>query len=330
MEVYGAARSEGFSPAVIRTQRSKQRAMQALSVFLAGVALAGIILVAADPHGSVELQSRMQGVLASSSPLQQLADEAPAEGSPPPAEAPAASVNAGDIVTFPGDYPNSVRHFLLIGWAMFAIGAGVLFYVGTWSLAEEKRTILHPVSFLSLAFCAMAYYAMYVGLGAEFQGETTPPRVVFPARYSLHLVAVPATLLSLALFTRCDVVTTVSLLGCDVLSFATLFMMGVVTTPQRYLWWIASLLFFCAVVPSLLTLLGNTEAQMQPKIKPLIWILVLGHCAILAASLAGAEGTSALGLSQEVGLLTAVDLITIVAPNFWLVIQQNAEGTVWA
>ena len=90
------------------------------------------------------------------------------------------------------------------------------------------------------------------------------------------------------------------------------------------------MLFFCAVVPSLLTLLGNTEAQMQPKIKPLIWILVLGHCAILAASLAGAEGTSALGLSQEVGLLTAVDLITIVAPNFWLVIQQNAEGTVWA
>jgi len=136
--------------------------MQALSVFLAGVALAGIILVAADPHGSVELQSRMQGVLAPSSPLQQLADEAPAEGSPPAAEAPAASVNAGDIVTFPGDYPNSVRHFLLIGWAMFAIGAGVLFYVGTWSLAEEKRTILHPVSFLTLAFCAMAYCAMYV------------------------------------------------------------------------------------------------------------------------------------------------------------------------
>jgi hypothetical protein len=34
------------------------------------------------------------------------------------------------VVSFPDDYPNSVRHFLLIGFMGMIIGAGIFFYLG--------------------------------------------------------------------------------------------------------------------------------------------------------------------------------------------------------
>ena len=133
------------------------------------------------------------------------ADAAAAEGG----AAPAAAEGGAVVVSFPGDYPNSVKHFMLIGWAMFGIGAGVLFYIGQWALPKEKQTSLHPIAFLVCASCALAYYAMYVGLGVEFQGAAAPPRVVFPARYALHLVAVPTLLVNLSLFAETDLTTTI-------------------------------------------------------------------------------------------------------------------------
>ena len=133
------------------------------------------------------------------------ADAAAAEGD----AAPAAAEGGAAVVTFPGDYPNSVKHFMLIGWAMFGIGAGVLFYIGSWALPTEKQTSLHPIAFLVCASCALAYCAMYVGLGVEFQGAAVPPRVVFPARYALHLVAVPTLLVNLSLFAETDLTTTI-------------------------------------------------------------------------------------------------------------------------
>ena len=34
------------------------------------------------------------------------------------------------VVSFPDDYPNSVRHFLMVGFMGFLIGAGIFFYFG--------------------------------------------------------------------------------------------------------------------------------------------------------------------------------------------------------
>ena len=34
------------------------------------------------------------------------------------------------VVSFPDDYPNSVRHFLMVGFMGFLIGAGIFFYYG--------------------------------------------------------------------------------------------------------------------------------------------------------------------------------------------------------
>ena len=39
------------------------------------------------------------------------------------------------VVTFPDDYPNSVRHFLMIGFLGMLIGAGIFFYMGYGEVA---------------------------------------------------------------------------------------------------------------------------------------------------------------------------------------------------
>jgi hypothetical protein len=47
-------------------------------------------------------------------------------------------------VTFPDDYPNSVRHFLLIGFLGMFIGAIVFFYMG---ISRKVNTVMHVLTF---------------------------------------------------------------------------------------------------------------------------------------------------------------------------------------
>merc|ERR1719183_1673159 len=51
-------------------------------------------------------------------------------------------------VTFPDDYPNSVRHFLLIGFLGMFIGAIVFFYMG---ISRKVNTVMHVLTFFVAA-----------------------------------------------------------------------------------------------------------------------------------------------------------------------------------
>jgi hypothetical protein len=54
-------------------------------------------------------------------------------------------------VTFPDDYPNSVRHFLLIGFLGMFIGAIVFFYMG---ISRKVNTVMHVLTFFIAAVSA--------------------------------------------------------------------------------------------------------------------------------------------------------------------------------
>jgi hypothetical protein len=58
------------------------------------------------------------------------------------AEAPAAADAGGDVV-FPDDYPNSVKHFLMLGAIGFLIGAIVFL---TLNFMRVRRSLAHSVS----------------------------------------------------------------------------------------------------------------------------------------------------------------------------------------
>jgi bacteriorhodopsin len=101
------------------------------------------------------------------------------------------------VVTFPDDYPNSVRHFLLIGFLGMFIGAIVFFYMG---ISRKVNTITHVLTFFIAAVAACAYYAMWAGLGVEYKTTDTTPRVIFWARYLDWVVTTPVCPLSSACF----------------------------------------------------------------------------------------------------------------------------------
>jgi bacteriorhodopsin len=97
------------------------------------------------------------------------------------------------VVTFPDDYPNSVRHFLLIGFLGMFIGAIVFFYMG---ISRKVNTITHVLTFFIAAVAACSYYAMWAGLGVEYKTTDTTPRVIFWARYLDWVITTPVRFLS--------------------------------------------------------------------------------------------------------------------------------------
>jgi hypothetical protein len=100
-------------------------------------------------------------------------------------------------VTFPDDYPNSVRHFLLIGFLGMFIGAIVFFYMG---ISRKVNTVMHVLTFFIAAVSACAYYAEWAGLGVEYKTTDTTPRVIFWAHYLDWVVTGPVC--ASALFTK--------------------------------------------------------------------------------------------------------------------------------
>jgi hypothetical protein len=91
-------------------------------------------------------------------------------------------------VTFPDDYPNSVRHFLLIGFLGMFIGSIVFFYMG---ISRKVNTVSHVLTFFIAAVASCSYYAMWAGLGVEYKTTDTTPRVIFWARYLDWIVTLP-------------------------------------------------------------------------------------------------------------------------------------------
>ena len=115
--------------------------------------------------------------------------EAAAEPAAAAAE-PVAEAAASGEVTFPDDYPNSVKHVLLIGSMAFFIGAIVFLYL---SMTRKKATVAHSLLFLSSAIAAMAYYSMWNGLGVEYKTTDVSPRVIFWSRHVSQLLTVPVS-----------------------------------------------------------------------------------------------------------------------------------------
>jgi len=101
-------------------------------------------------------------------------------------------------VTFPDDYPNSVRHFLLIGFLGMFIGAIVFFYMG---ISRKVNTVMHVLTFFIAAVSACAYYAEWAGLGVEYKTTDTTPRVIFWAHYLDWVVTGPVRCLARYLLT---------------------------------------------------------------------------------------------------------------------------------
>merc|ERR1719263_599632 len=175
-------------------------------------------------------------------------------------------------VTFPDDYPNSVRHFLLIGFLGMFIGAIVFFYMG---ISRKVNTVMHVLTFFVAAVSACAYYAEWAGLGVEYKTTDTTPRVIFWAHYLDWVVTGPLILADLALLSRSDTPTIISLVGNMVLYVICGLIGALTVAPYKYMWWVASLIFLIIVFMLLLQRLNNAEGYGGDALKGLTWLTIL-------------------------------------------------------
>ncbi|KAJ1489374.1 hypothetical protein T484DRAFT_1937304, partial [Baffinella frigidus] len=248
------------------------------------------------------------------------ATPAPAADAPAPdaaAAAPAAAAG-GSGVSFPDDYPNSVKHFLLLGAIGMFLGA-ICFLV--LSNQRAKTTLSHACCFLLAASGAMSYYAMWSGLGVSYKELDTTPRVIFLGRYLGHLITMPLALYNLTLVLKADFPSTFALIGYDLMMVLAGAMGSSTVGSHKYIWWCVSLAFGALVVVDLAKRVSDAGSDTA---KILTYITIFSTCFTPLIWLLGSEGTAALGLSQEVGLVTIVDLVSTVGFGLYLTLNYDA------
>ena len=224
-------------------------------------------------------------------------------------------LDAGDV-TFPDDYPNSVKHVLLIGSLGFFIGTIVLGYL---LLSRKKASVSHSLLFLSSAVAALAYYSMWNGFGVQYKTSDVTPRVIFWSRHLDQLITVPVSffkqvnlcsqsnlaahwqtiLATLTLIAKADSSVVVAVVGEGILFVLAAAVGAATVAPVKYMWWFASALFGVLVIIHLLQRIPEGSHEIH---KHLTYITVVSLIIFSLLWLLGSEGTAALGLSQEVRL----------------------------
>jgi bacteriorhodopsin len=210
------------------------------------------------------------------------------------------------VVTFPDDYPNSVRHFLMIGFLGMLIGAGIFFYMG---ITRKVNTMTHVLVFFIAMLSACSYYAMWQGMGVLFKTIDTTPRVIFWAHYVDWVVTGPLIIACLAMLSKSDLVTLVFMMGVTIFMELCSLIGAMTVAPFKYMWWVAAVAFYIILVYLLIMRLNNAEGYGGQHLKTLTWLTIISWIVYPILWIVGSEGTAALGLSQQVGFITITDLV---------------------
>jgi len=224
------------------------------------------------------------------------------------------------VVSFPDDYPNSVRHFLMVGFFGMLIGAGIFLYFG---ISRKVNTMTHVLTFFVAVLSACSYYAMWSGLGVIYKTTDTTPRVIFWAHYMDWVITGPLLIACLAMLSKSDLVTLVFMMGDTILVILTSLIGAMTVAPYKYFWWIASIAFQVLLGFLLLQRLNNAEGYGGDTLKLLTWLVIISWIVYPILWIVGSEGTAALGLSQQVGLTTITDLVAKVGFCFYLLTHMD-------
>jgi len=246
----------------------------------------------------------------------------------PPAGAPGS-------VTFPEAFPNSVRHWLLIGCLSMMIGAACAIYLAFGQsdgaqdddiplnnkgdekpkpLTLQMRTVL---GFIVCAVAMVAYFGMWSGVWVEFKTSGSTPRVIFFPKYLDWIITTPLLVTMLGLVGKADTATLVAMVGNDVLMVLCWLVGATLTAPYKYVWWVLGVMFFIVV---LLLVARVVERGRNSNLRTLGLILGFSWGVYPLLWVLGSEGTGALGLSQEVALTVLTDMVSKVLFTILIII----------
>ena len=87
---------------------------------------------------------------------------------------------------------------------------------------------------MACAIAALAYYAMYAGVGVQYKTTDVTPRVIFWARYVDRFITTPLLLCALAAFAKAEFPVLVSLIGADMIMMSCLALGAFVAGPDKF------------------------------------------------------------------------------------------------
>ena len=220
-----------------------------------------------------------------------------------------ASPHEPQYISFPDAYPNSVRHWLLIGMLSMCLGAGIVFIFTFVPAKTPPMANVLVFMILSVAMCA--YYCMWAGVFVDFKTTDETPRVIFYPKYLDWIVTCPLTLAVICLVADADSELLVSMAGNAILMVLCGLVGSTIVAPYKYIWWVLGVVFLLIILMILgrvMRLPRNGRAVRRLVlltagvwvVYPIVWIT-------------GSEGTAALGLTQEVALTCGLDLVAKVA-----------------
>ena len=193
-------------------------------------------------------------------------------------------------------------------------------------MAKENKSVIGSFTWMCCAIATLAYYAMWAGVGVQYKTTDVTPRVIFWARYVDRFITSPLLLCALAAFAKADFPVLISLLGADMIMMSSLALGAFVAGPNKYFWWVGAVILFIIMVSQLLSMLAKVEDEKRKEVmRTLLWLTIICWVGYLVLWLLGSEGTASLGLSQEVGLTTIIDLVSKAGVLFFLVANLDAS-----
>jgi len=130
---------------------------------------------------------------------------------------------------------------------------------------------------------------------------------------------------ALALQSKSDTPTIISLAGNMVLYEICNLIGAMTVAPYKFMWWVAGLIFLGLVFMVLMQRLNNPEGYGGPNLQGLTYLVVCCFCVYPIVWIVGSEGTAALGLSQQTGLLCITDVIVKLGFGFYLISDVDGE-----
>jgi pathogenesis-related protein 1 len=162
-------------------------------------------------------------------------------------------------VTFPDAYPNSVRHWLLIGSLSLLLGSGIVFFFTF--VPSRTPPMANVLVFISCACAMCAYYCMWAGVLVEFKTTDVTPRVIFYPKYLDWLVTCPLTLAAICLVAEAESALMVSLIGNAILMVLCGLVGSSIVAPYKYIWWVLGVAFLVIIVLILNRILRQNSAR---------------------------------------------------------------------
>lgn len=249
----------------------------------------------------LECNGRLASALSAAFQADVLTPECPSTVYRPPAGSPGS-------VTFPDAFPNSVRHWLLIGFLGTGIGAASAFYLALGS--PRELTMPSVLASIVCAIAMVSYYCMWSGVGVTLKTAGSTPRVIFYTKYVDWAVSTPLLLTTLGSIGGADRPTIVAMVGNDVLMVTCGLIGTFLNAPYKYIWWFLGMVFFTIVL--LLVLRVVSRSGNEGRLRTLSLILAGSWTVYPILWLLGSEGSGALGLSHEVALTVLTDLCSKV------------------